>query len=129
MRIQPCVRRWVWLRRRALPLMFFCLGHGTGKIIREKYAYRYLVSSGHVLDLVFVQGAANSCPEIFRRGESEHFHSLAPVSYTHLRAHETQANLVCRLLLEKKNESGTMAKAGKGLLEDTLQAQTSAVSD
>ena len=26
-----------------------------------------------------------------------------PVSYTHLRAHETRGNLVCRLLLEKKN--------------------------
>ena len=26
------------------------------------------------------------------------------VSYTHLRAHETKANLVCRLLLEKKNQ-------------------------
>ena len=26
-----------------------------------------------------------------------------PVSYTHLRAHETKANIVCRLLLEKKN--------------------------
>ena len=25
-----------------------------------------------------------------------------PVSYTHLRAHETSAHLVCRLLLEKK---------------------------
>src|SRR5665809_52285 len=25
-----------------------------------------------------------------------------PVSYTHLRAHETKAKLVCRLLLEKK---------------------------
>jgi len=28
--------------------------------------------------------------------------SKIPVSYTHLRAHETKANLVCRLLLEKK---------------------------
>ena len=27
----------------------------------------------------------------------------APVSYTHLRAHETSLHLVCRLLLEKKN--------------------------
>ena len=27
-----------------------------------------------------------------------------PVSYTHLRAHETAANLVCRLLLEKKKK-------------------------
>ena len=28
--------------------------------------------------------------------------SIIPVSYTHLRAHETGRNLVCRLLLEKK---------------------------
>src|SRR5678815_1672195 len=29
---------------------------------------------------------------------------LEPVSYTHLRAHETPEHLVCRLLLEKKNK-------------------------
>src|SRR5660397_284043 len=29
---------------------------------------------------------------------------LRTVSYTHLRAHETKANLVCRLLLEKKKQ-------------------------
>ena len=29
--------------------------------------------------------------------------SMSPVSYNHLRAHETKANLVCSLLLEKKN--------------------------
>ena len=29
-------------------------------------------------------------------------HAVAPVSYTHLRAHETVLDLVCRLLLEKK---------------------------
>ena len=29
-------------------------------------------------------------------------HYLDPVSYTHLRAHETDSYLVCRLLLEKK---------------------------
>ena len=28
--------------------------------------------------------------------------SIPPVSYTHLRAHETVLDLVCRLLLEKK---------------------------
>src|SRR5665809_106334 len=28
-----------------------------------------------------------------------------PASYTHLRAHETKANLVCRLLLEKKKKT------------------------
>src|SRR5660397_263512 len=35
---------------------------------------------------------------------SENF-PCAPVSYTHLRAHETKANLVCRLLLEKKQKT------------------------
>src|SRR5665647_2572143 len=30
------------------------------------------------------------------------YHELEPVSYTHLRAHETDSYLVCRLLLEKK---------------------------
>ena len=29
--------------------------------------------------------------------------SVEAVSYTHLRAHETRHDLVCRLLLEKKN--------------------------
>src|SRR5665809_45311 len=33
-----------------------------------------------------------------------------PVSYTHLRAHETKANLVCRLLLEKKKKKKTKKK-------------------
>ena len=32
---------------------------------------------------------------------------LQPVSYTHLRAHETVLDLVCRLLLEKKNTTNT----------------------
>src|SRR5665811_2427498 len=32
---------------------------------------------------------------------------LAPVSYTHLRAHETVLDLVCRLLLEKKKTKQT----------------------
>ena len=35
-----------------------------------------------------------------------------PVSYTHLRAHETEADLVCRLLLEKKNILITFAYFG-----------------
>ena len=31
--------------------------------------------------------------------------TVAPVSYTHLRAHETVLDLVCRLLLEKKKNT------------------------
>ena len=35
----------------------------------------------------------------------------SPVSYTHLRAHETVLDLVCRLLLEKKKNQLTEATA------------------
>ena len=37
-------------------------------------------------------------------GEAIH-RTKAPVSYTHLRAHETVLDLVCRLLLEKKKKA------------------------
>src|SRR5659263_484570 len=42
---------------------------------------------------------------VLLRGAGDHaiIETLAPVSYTHLRAHETRHDLVCRLLLEKKN--------------------------
>ena len=49
-----------------------------------------------------------------------------PVSYTHLRAHETRHDLVCRLLLEKnpENVDAIMGLAvqllRKGFLEDSL---------
>ena len=33
------------------------------------------------------------------------FRQVTPVSYTHLRAHETVLDLVCRLLLEKKKDT------------------------
>src|SRR5665647_3842565 len=36
--------------------------------------------------------------------EEEETPSRPPVSYTHLRAHETDSYLVCRLLLEKKKK-------------------------
>src|SRR5665213_1891410 len=36
------------------------------------------------------------------RGNDAESNRVEPVSYTHLRAHETGRKLVCRLLLEKK---------------------------
>ena len=39
--------------------------------------------------------------------------SPGAVSYTHLRAHETRGNLVCRLLLEKKNEEKEKRKTAR----------------
>ena len=38
------------------------------------------------------------------------YHCNIPVSYTHLRAHETVLDLVCRLLLEKKKHKHTKKK-------------------
>ena len=49
---------------------------------------------------IFIIGATNYPdmidPAMLRSG---------PVSYTHLRAHETVLDLVCRLLLEKKKQN------------------------
>src|SRR5680860_1730109 len=41
---------------------------------------------------------------------SLHSKSYVPVSYTHLRAHETDSYLVCRLLLEKKKKKTKQKK-------------------
>ena len=63
-----------------------------------------------------VQGAADLCRAVAMIGEVGREQRLfdvavvravgpvAPVSYTHLRAHETVLDLVCRLLLEKKKK-------------------------
>src|SRR5665647_884786 len=40
-------------------------------------------------------------------GAGLHGRAFIPVSYTHLRAHETDSYLVCRLLLEKKKKTST----------------------
>ena len=39
--------------------------------------------------------------------QAEYWIRLGTVSYTHLRAHETRHDLVCRLLLEKKKKKDT----------------------
>ena len=43
-------------------------------------------------------------PTTQRLLQENFFGGDAPVSYTHLRAHETVLDLVCRLLLEKKKK-------------------------
>src|SRR5450756_2856576 len=52
-------------------------------------------------------GVGDSDCLIFTRGTTE---GLNPVSYTHLRAHETRHDLVCRLLLEKKKNRAPTAE-------------------
>src|SRR5664279_1936327 len=59
-----------------------------GESIRA-YIQRWTILRNSAEDI-----SEESAIDAFRRG---------PVSYTHLRAHETDSYLVCRLLLEKKN--------------------------
>src|SRR5659263_159253 len=56
--------------------------------------------SGGVHDL-FMRSFTRSCNAVFGSGYG--MVKERSVSYTHLRAHETRHELVCRLLLEKKN--------------------------
>src|SRR5450756_1124235 len=58
--------------------------HGTG--------------TGDLLDAI-----VEKIPVVPEEPESDAVH-IAPVSYTHLRAHETRHDLVCRLLLETKKQ-------------------------
>src|SRR5665648_87125 len=64
---------------------------------------------GHVLspDLADVNASQNPEPDLGQPNYNDWaFYQLSglggSVSYTHLRAHETRHDLVCRLLLEKK---------------------------
>src|SRR5680860_1767146 len=54
------------------------------------------------------RGAA--APHLGPRRDLRHTLAPTPVSYTHLRAHETDSYLVCRLLLEKKKKQHTKNK-------------------
>src|SRR5450756_1945625 len=58
----------------------------------------------HDLVVLVVDRMVHNCqiqPEVSQGSPSGR---PAPVSYTHLRAHETRHDLVCRLLLEKKKK-------------------------
>ena len=70
----------------------------------KRVIYLHMVGGPSQLDLFdYKPGMADwydkDLPESIRKGQR-----LTTVSYTHLRAHETKANLVCRLLLEKKKK-------------------------
>src|SRR5665647_3982102 len=67
------------------------LPHGAGPLPR-----------GHPR-VVDAHGRARCSDEPGSAGADVHVHDVPPVSYTHLRAHEPDSYLVCRLLLEKKN--------------------------
>eukprot|EP00658_Telonema_sp_P-2_P049389 TRINITY_DN3755_c0_g1_i3.p1 TRINITY_DN3755_c0_g1~~TRINITY_DN3755_c0_g1_i3.p1 ORF type:complete len:118 (-),score=25.84 TRINITY_DN3755_c0_g1_i3:81-434(-) len=57
-----------------------------------------------VLVLIALRHIAFACVLHAVRDRASPYSALIPVSYTHLRAHETPEHLVCRLLLEKKKK-------------------------
>ena len=68
-----------------------------------EHAARILSAEGNIdMEILAWRKANEIRPDIYRI-----ILLLAPVSYTHLRAHETVLDLVCRLLLEKKNKQST----------------------
>ena len=98
-----------------------CYGHNIGlsAVFRQPHADSHCsLLHGYSLSFKFTFG----CNELDERNWVVDFGGLKPlkkwledsfdhkvvcdrtVSYTHLRAHETKANLVCRLLLEKKQK-------------------------
>eukprot|EP00657_Telonema_sp_P-1_P000682 TRINITY_DN11316_c0_g1_i1.p1 TRINITY_DN11316_c0_g1~~TRINITY_DN11316_c0_g1_i1.p1 ORF type:complete len:111 (+),score=39.50 TRINITY_DN11316_c0_g1_i1:125-457(+) len=72
-----------------------CLVH-PGKLLHGGFP----ISSGERYVLALFYGTPYETP--YEQAQRD---KLKTVSYTHLRAHETVLDLVCRLLLEKKNDS------------------------
>ena len=94
-----------YLRRRA--------GGGAGEdgfLLRQPAGHGFGVVCRHGLNLVRHRRiphrpqatGAGALDAMRARRAARHHRRLGPVSYTHLRAHETVLDLVCRLLLEKK---------------------------
>ena len=52
----------------------------------------------------------HAAPATALKGDTSTDQQHDPVSYTHLRAHETVLDLVCRLLLEKKHKQNKKQK-------------------
>ena len=57
-----------------------------------------LSQNNNALGIIFPNSYDNTVPEL-----------VTAVSYTHLRAHETDSYLVCRLLLEKKKSTTNLS--------------------
>ena len=63
-----------------------CIRDSRSTYDKETFGFDYVPKSG-------------KSEAVFRISEEN---GIVPVSYTHLRAHETVLDIVCRLLLEKK---------------------------
>ena len=80
---------------------------------------------GEQLSTWLASGAAATATSLTTEAASE---GLKAVSYTHLRAHETVLDLVCRLLLEKK-KTKRPTKKSRCHREHQIRRQRSAYSE
>ena len=90
-----CIRDSADLVRRSEAIFYRSQNPETVALIPFEIQYR--------IDNVFQQARSGDGTFLRDMPDDEHRHVAAPVSYTHLRAHETVLDLVCRLLLETKN--------------------------
>src|SRR5660397_285291 len=79
------------------------MGSGLSLIAATKHDQRWI----HFCQFLISQTQATHSPrrEVLYHHVGPSHGLLRSVSYTHLRAHETKANLVCRLLLEKNKKN------------------------
>ncbi len=73
---------------------------------REERSGSFVVEVDELLLARARRGEQAAVERLYRTFERP-VYNLAPVSYTHLRAHETVLDIVCRLLLEKKKTAIT----------------------
>src|SRR5450756_1880806 len=91
------------VRQRGLTHQGHLLSERYRQVVRRRSDAKAIVRSGHQIllaayrVLVPAQPYKDPAPTTLSRPTAQR-----PVSYTHLRAHETRHDLVCRLLLEKK---------------------------
>ena len=75
-----------------------------GTLSTTSFGLPLVISGGFALTYTITAGQRKYAVRCFHRksNELERRYQSISVSYTHLRAHETREDLVCRLLLEKK---------------------------
>ena len=74
-------------------------------VMGDERTYDYAVALRAVKTIDFMTAESAELPyEVLNKVMNRIINEVKAVSYTHLRAHETKANIVCHLLLEKKKK-------------------------
>ena len=100
----PSTRLEAW-KHTSLAALERTVLHSPTSVVGEAVCPDIASYPGHAL--VFQNGQLSCQGTYLAKQIAGTLHDLAdtPVSYTHLRAHETVLDLVCRLLLEKKKNT------------------------